>query len=237
VRAAYRRERPSLVIHCAALSQSTACQETPLLARLLNVEVTALLADLASEIPFFFFSTDLVFDGLQGDYLETDEVNPRGVYAETKVAAESLVLLNPRHTVIRTSLNGGVSVRGDRAFNEQLRRAFLKGQKVGLFTDEYRNPLPAIVTARAVWEIACKGLTGIYHVAGRQRLSRFQIGQILAARWPDVNPTISPESLSSYRGAPRSPDTTLNCSKAQAAISFSLPGLGEWLEQNPHEPF
>ena len=39
------------------------------------------------------------------------------------IAAEQIVVRNPRHTVIRTSLNAGVSPAGDRAFNEEVRRA------------------------------------------------------------------------------------------------------------------
>jgi len=72
----FKKEKPQVVIHCAALSQSTACQKQPDLARKLNVEVTALLAELCAEIPFIFFSTDLVFDGRAGDYVEADAVNP-----------------------------------------------------------------------------------------------------------------------------------------------------------------
>src|SRR4051812_14889823 len=59
----FREQKPGLVIHCAALSKSQDCQANPPLARTLNVEVTAQLAELAADIPFVFFSTDLVFDG------------------------------------------------------------------------------------------------------------------------------------------------------------------------------
>jgi nucleoside-diphosphate-sugar epimerase len=62
----------------------------------LNVEVTKLLAELAAEIQFVFFSTDLVFDGRKGNYVEADAVNPLHVYGETKAAAEEIVLKNPR---------------------------------------------------------------------------------------------------------------------------------------------
>jgi dTDP-4-dehydrorhamnose reductase len=237
VRREFKKDSPQKIIHCAALSQSPACQKNPALAQKLNVELTALLAELAADIPLIFFSTDLVFDGRQGNYAETDAVNPLSVYAGTKVAAEKIVLANPRHTVIRTSLNGGVSPAGDRGFNEQLRRAFQSGQTLTLFTDEFRSPIPAVVTARVVWEIAAQNLTGIYHVAGSEKLSRLQIGQLLAARWPQFNPRIVAESLASYRGAPRSPDTTLNCAKVQRHLSFPLPGLSEWLAAHPQENF
>ncbi len=122
VRDAFRRQQPRIVIHCAALSQPADCQANPALARRLNTDATALLAELAADIPFVFFSTDLVFDGRVGHYDESAPVNPLDLYAETKVAAERIVLANPRHTVVRTSLNGGTSPTGDRGFNERMRR-------------------------------------------------------------------------------------------------------------------
>lgn len=237
VRQAFRRQRPQLVIHCAALSRSPECQANPSSARKLNVDVTACLAELASEIPFFFFSSDLVFDGRQGAYDESASPNPLSVYAETKVAAERIVLANPRHTVIRTSLNGGTSPSSIRGFNEELRQAWSAGRTLRLFTDEFRSPTPAVATARAVWELAAQQRPGLYHVAGSERLSRWEIGRLIAARWPQLNPRLEPCSLREFEGAPRSPDTSLNSSKAQALLSFPLPGLTQWLAEHPDEPF
>ena len=123
VRRLFAEQNPSLILHCAALSRNATCQADPPLARRLNVEVTARLGALAATIPFVFFSTDLVFDGRRGGYIESDPVNPLTVYAETKAEAERRVLLNPAHTVVRLSLNTGVSPTGDRSFTELMRLA------------------------------------------------------------------------------------------------------------------
>jgi len=237
VRQAFHQQMPRLVIHCAALSKSPDCQAQPALARRLNVEVTALLAELAADIPMIFLSSDLVFDGQAGNYDESASVNPLSIYAETKVAAERVVLANPKHTVIRTSLNGGASPAGNRGFNEELRRAWQAGQSQKLFTDEFRTPIPAQVTARTIWELAVGSHSGLYHVAGSERLSRYQIGELIAARWPQLNPRVEPSSRNDYVGPPRPADTSLNCAKVQRLLSFPLPGLSEWLKANPNEPF
>lgn len=233
----FRTDKPDAIIHCAALSKTAACQADPKLAHKLNVGVTALLAELAADIPFFFFSTDLVFDGSKGNYVETDAVNPLSVYAETKVAAEQIVLANPRHTVIRTSINAGISPTGDRAFNEDMRRHWREGKTLNLFIDEFRSPIPAVVTARAVWELVAHRAAGIFHLAGSERLSRWQIGELLAARNPQLNPKIVRGSLKDYQGAPRTPDSSLNCSKAQQLLSFPLPAFSRWLAEHPDERF
>jgi dTDP-4-dehydrorhamnose reductase len=229
VRMLFQREQPDLVIHCAALSKSPECQANPGLARKLNVEVTSLLAELAADVPLIFFSTDLVFDGRDGNYDESAPVNPLSIYAETKVAAEQIVLANPKHSVIRASLNGGVSPTGDRGFNEQMRRAWQKGEALRLFTDEFRCPMAAEVTARATWDLVAQGKPGLYHVAGAERLSRWEIGQLVASRWAQLNPKLIEVSRAEYSGPPRPRDTSLNCAKAQGRLSFRLPGLTDWL--------
>jgi len=232
----FREERPALVIHCAALSKSVACEKDPPRARKLNVEVTGHLAALSADIPFFFFSTDLVFDGKLGNYDEAAPVNPLSVYGHTKAEAEQIVLHNPRHTVIRTSLNAGISPTRDRGFNEEMRAAWESGRTLDLFVDEFRCPIPAVITARAVWELADKRATGLFHVAGAQRLSRVDIGHALAARWPQLSPRIKAGSLNDYSGPPRSPDASLNCAKARALLSLPLPRFTQWLRENPDEP-
>lgn len=229
-------ETPALVIHAAALSKSVACEKDPSRARKLNVEVSEHLATLASDIPFFFFSTDLVFDGRRGNYDEALPVNPLSVYGHTKAEAEEIVLRNPRHTVIRTSLNAGISPTRDRGFNEEMRSAWERGCTLNLFVDEFRCPIAALVTARAVWELVDKDATGLFHVAGAERLSRVDIGHALAARWPHLAPRIKAGSLGDYAGPRRAPDTSLNCGKAQAHLSFPLPGFTQWLRENPDEP-
>ena len=237
IRREFGNDRPQLVIHCAAISTIAGAEANPQLARRLNVEVTKLLAELAAEVQFIFFSTDLVFDGRKGNYVETDPPNPLHLYGETKAAAEEIVLKNSRHLVVRTSLNGGISRTGNRGFNEQLRFALQNTGSMRLFTDEFRSPIPAIETARAVWELAGKNCTGIFHVAGAERLSRWQIGQLLLPRWPEIKAKIELGSARDFAGPPRALDTSLDVSKVQKILSKPLPGLGEWLAANPSELF
>jgi dTDP-4-dehydrorhamnose reductase len=237
VRREFQKDRPQLVIHCAAISAVGEAQKNPELARRLNVEVTKLLAELSAEIQFVFFSTDLIFDGRKGNYTETDAPNPLHVYGETKAAAEEIILKNPRHLVVRASINGGTSRAGNRGFNEQLRLSLAKGQGMTLFTDEFRSPIPAIETACAVWELAQKNCAGIYHVAGAEKLSRLQIGKLLVKRWPEVKTEIKSGLAKDFSGPPRALDTSLDISKAQTILSTPLPGLSEWLAANPKENF
>jgi dTDP-4-dehydrorhamnose reductase len=226
--ALFAAESPSLVIHCAALTRSPACQQNPDFARRINVDITAHLARLAANIPFFFFSSDLVFDGRKGQYTEDDQPHPLSVYGETKLAAEKCLLSNPRHTVIRTSLTAGTSATGNRSLTETMANAWQLGRTLQLFTDEFRSPLPVNATARATWELVRQAATGLFHLAGAERLSRWEIGQIVAAAFPHLECRVAQSSIHSYRGAPRPADTSLNSARAQALLSFPLPSFRQW---------
>jgi len=239
VTAWFERERPDLVIHCAALSRVSACEANPTLARRVNVDLTRHLATLAAGVPFVFLSSDLVFDGAKGCYREEDAVAPLHVYGRTKAEAEDVVRAHSCHLIIRTSINYGHSRTGHRSFNEEILQAWREGRPLTFFTDEFRSPLAAEITARAVWELAARGVTGVFHVAGAERLSRWDIGQLLLQRHPEYRALARPGSFRDFQGPPRAADTSLDCAKAQALLSFRLPGFSEWIgkgNSNPQTP-
>jgi dTDP-4-dehydrorhamnose reductase len=231
VRAAFERDRPRLVIHCAALSKTLDCERDPRAAWTNNFEVTRTLAELAADIPMLSFSSDLVFDGQRGNYTEVDAPNPISIYAESKLAAERVVLANARHSVIRTSLNAG-RTRGGSAFNEQWLGTLRRGGILDLFVDEFRSPIAAAVTARAVWALIAANQPGLYHLAGNERLSRHEIGQLLTVNEPELAARIQRGSIHNYSAMRRSPDTSLDCRKIQRLLSFPLPRFSDWLREN-----
>lgn len=225
----WERLQPNAVIHCAALSRTKDCERDPQQARRINVEATAYLAGCSKEIPFVFLSSGEVFDGQGGWYRETDHANPINVYGQTKLEAEHRVLQNPRHTVVRIVLTAGISLNGDRSFVEDMRQAATSGRAMTLYGDEFRCPLPAGVISRAVWELVNREATGLYHLGGRDRLSRWEIGQALLACYPELQGHLFEGSSTSHTGAPRPRDLSLNCDKLQALLSFPIPGFREWL--------
>lgn len=231
IRAAFRAGKPNGVIHCAAISRSPDCRNNPALAERVNVQATKLLHEEAEDVPFIFFSSDLVFDGKKGNYSECDSPNPLGVYADTKLRAERYILQNPLHTVVRTSLNAGVSPSGDRSFVEEIGRALVQKKPLRLFADEFRCPVPAEFTALAVLLLFKAGARGIFHIAGRERLSRYEIG-VLTARMLGCDPSrIVRGTLKDYEGDPRPADTSLNCSKLQEFLKRPIPSFSDWARE------
>lgn len=221
--------KADLLIHCAALSRTKACEEDPDQARHVNVKVTAHLAQLSKDIPFIFLSSGEVFDGKTGWYSEVDEPNPINIYGQTKLEAEQVVLQNPGHTVVRIVLTSGTSQNGDRSFVEDMCRAAKAGTDVPLYTDEFRCPLPAGVIARAIWELADCKQPGLYHLGGSERLSRWEIGEALLPWYPELKNRLVKGSARNHAGSSRPADLSLHCAKIQRLLSFRIPGFREWL--------
>lgn len=233
IEARFRADQPDAVIHCAAISRPVDCAQSPELARRVNVEATRKLAELFADRFLLYFSTDLVLDGSKGNYIEEDPPNPLHDYGRSKLAGEDVVRAFDNHAIVRAALNFGCSLTGDRAFNEQMRAQLQAGQDFTLFDDEYRCPLSAEVTARAVWDLMRLRVGGLFLLGGSEKVSRWQIGKALYDRWDGLSGSIKPGSLKDYDGPPRAADLSMNCRKIQALLSFPLPGFHEWLAAHP----
>ena len=231
VSSALQRYRPDVIIHCAALSRTKDCERDPESAKRINVDATLTLAALARDARLIFISTGDVFDGSAGWYDESAQPNPVNVYGRTKLEAERGVLEHPPHSVVRIVLTAGTSLTGDRSFVEDMSRAAKAGHDVTLYADEFRCPLPAGVIARALWEFARQDKPGLYHLGGSERLSRWEIGEVLLPWYPELRGRLVKSSSRSHPGARRPADLSLVCEKIQRLLTFRLPGLRSWLTE------
>ena len=174
-------EFPHAVVHCAALPTIETCLAEPERANKLNTGVPKKLAQLCFHLgaKLVHMSTDNVFDGVAGAYQPTDRPAPLNLYGETKAAAEVEVLRFGREhaAVLRTSPIIGNSPDGDRGLHERLFAAWKTGRPTLLFTDEIRQPVEVTNLADVAVELCERAnLTGLFHWAGCDALSRHEIG-------------------------------------------------------------
>ena len=210
---------PQAIIHAAADSQPARCETHPEATRRVNVDVPEKLAALCADlqIPFLFTSTDLVFDGLDAPYAEQDTVTPVCVYGRQKADAEDAVLkMNGKALVCRMPLMIGVGPAVSSSFSMQMLRSIRCGDPLRLLTDEFRTPVSYVDAAKGLLTILGKA-RGRLHMGGRNRVSRYEMG-LLMAKQLGVAPTmIQPVTLESLNLAvPRSPDCSLVSDTAYA---------------------
>ncbi len=211
--------KPVAVIHSAAQSKPNWCQQNREEAYPINVTTTIDLAGLCVDrsIPFAFTSTDLVFDGLNPPYKETDPVCPINYYGEQKAIAEQKILeLYPQSAICRMPLMFGIASPTNNSFIQPMLEALRKGRELRLFTDEFRTPVSAS-TAAAGLLLALEKVNGLLHLGGKERISRYQFGCLLAEVLQLPQDQLKQcQQKDVEMVAPRSPDVCLDSSKAFA---------------------
>jgi dTDP-4-dehydrorhamnose reductase len=175
---------PAAVLHAAGVASLAACEAQPQLAQRAIVDVSAALARCAAAAGahFILLSTDQVFDGASGGYREGDEPRPLAAYGRMKLAAERAVLESGADAlIVRCALVLAPSPDGRSGGLDMVRGAT---GEVRLFEDEWRTPVSAIDLARVIDEALRRRATGVLHVAGAERVNRFELGQRIAAAFP-----------------------------------------------------
>ena len=210
--------KPDAVIHTAAASKPNYCQTHPQEAYAINVEAAVNIARLCGErdIPCAFTSTDLVFDGKNPRYKETDPVCPINYYGEQKAIAEQKMSeIYPAIALCRMPLMFGAPSPASASFIEGMVTNLQAGKEINLFTDEFRTPASARAASGGLLLAIEKRVKGVLHLGGKERISRYDFGLLLADILQLSTDLIKPgKQADVVMVAPRSPDTSLDSSKA-----------------------
>ena len=156
-------------IYCiAGMTNVEACEDTPELAHFINCRGPEMLAHVANErkIPFVYFSTEYVFDGYDGPYVEEDATNPLSVYGKSKLAGEEAVAAACSHALIlRTTVVYGQDF-GQKNYVYSLMRVLGAGKEMKVPEDQVSTPTYNRDLAKATIEMARVGAQGIFHACG-----------------------------------------------------------------------
>ena len=221
-------QKPTAIIHTAALTNVDYCESNPEECNQVNVISTKVLYEAAKSVQAHFelLSTDFVFDGENGPYKEEDSVNPLSVYAQSKVDAEHLLLEDPENyknwSIARTIIVYGTGFGLSRS-NMILwaLEALPKGEVMKLVDDQFRAPTWADDLAYGCVEIVLRNQTGIFHLSGPTTRSIDQIvaevGKALQLTELKIE-TISSATLN--QAAKRPPRTGFDLSKAEKLLGY-----------------
>ena len=216
----FRQVNPDAVIHTAAASKPNFCQTNRDKAYAINVGAAVNIARLCGErrIPCAFTSTDLVFDGRNAPYRESDPVCPINYYGEQKAIAEQKMSdIYPKIALCRMPLMFGKPSPVSPSFLQGMISNLRSGKAINLFTDEFRTPANARATSQGLLLAVEQQVAGILHLGGKERISRYNFGLLLAELLQVDSDLIVPGKQSDVvMVAPRSPDTSLDSTKAFA---------------------
>lgn len=225
---------PDVVVHTAGLTSVELCEADEPLARHVNVDLAGHVAAACARrgLPLIHISTDHLFTGDQPLTTEDDPVEPQNAYARTKAEAERRVLdLCPDALVVRTNFYGW-GPRYRRSFSDTIIDTLRQGAPLTLFVDVFYTPILAEALSRAVHDLVRRHATGIVHVAGDERISKYDFGLRVARRFQLDTGLVQPGRLADRPAlAPRPLDMSLSNARACRLLGRPLGSVDAHLDR------
>lgn len=161
---------PNIIINCIGILNKNA-ENNPEKAVLINSYLPHFLEAITknTNIKIIHISTDCVFSGKEGNYLETSFKNGIGYYAQSKALGE---IINKKDLTFRTSIIGPeLNNAGIGLFNWFYNQkgeinGYTKAIWTGITTIELLNAIKAAIT---------ENLCGLYHLVNNKRITKFDL--------------------------------------------------------------
>lgn len=155
ITAYFTHNRFDVIINTAAYTAVDKAEENSKSAKVLNTDVVKKLSEIAKEsaAQLIYISTDYVYDGKNyKPYIETDQTDPQGVYAQTKFDGEQAMLeTNPANSaIIRTSW---VYSSFGNNFVKTMLRLGAERDELGVIFDQVGTPTYAADLASVILEM------------------------------------------------------------------------------------
>jgi len=250
VRTTVRTVAPQLIINVAAHTAVDQAESEPALAFAINADGPALLAEEARRLgaAVIHYSTDYVYDGRKGEpYVESDAVNPLGVYGRSKLAGEqAIATAGVPHLILRTSWVYGLHGRN---FLLTMVRLAREKPELRVVDDQVGVPNWAVALARATTNVvrvaagrrpriqdAIGEAGGVFHLTGTGRVSwhgfACAIVETLSARGLVPAVPVRPISTAQYpTPAARPANSVLDGSRLRVTWETPLPAWQDSLAE------
>lgn len=213
--------RPDVIVHSAAYTDVDGCEINREYAWRVNVEATRSIvrASRVTRSYLVYISTDYVFDGEKGFYLENDIPNPINYYGLTKLLGEEITRSSDiLYAIIRPSAIYGLGT-GKLNFALFVVNRLSRGEIVKALTDQYVSPTLNTLLAQSIVEVIDMRYRGVLHIAG-ERMSRYVFAlKIAKALGLPENLIVKARMEDLYWKARRPRDSSLNTSRAKSLLN------------------
>ncbi len=213
---------PRVIINAAAYTDVDGCEVHKDKAWAVNVGGVKNLVGLCGErkMRLIHFSTDYIFNGENGPYSEDDPPDPVNFYGETKLESERIITESGiDFLIVRTNVLYGLGRKVRSNFLLWLLDKLSRNEKIQIVTDQFNNPTLADNLSSCILEMVRKNISGIYHVAGSEYLSRYEFATKVANKFDfDKNNILLTKTELLHRKAKRPYRGGLTIDKAQKTL-------------------
>jgi dTDP-4-dehydrorhamnose reductase len=225
--------KPDNVIHLAAMTNVDLCEEQQELATQINFKATETISQQSAKqnIFFLYVSTDYVFDGINGMYQENDSTNPLGFYGKSKLDGEiALNKLASGWCIARTSSPFGTHPK-KKSFPLWIKENLELKKKIPVLVDQFTTPTYVPNLSKMLIEIATKQITGIIHVSGATRISRYSLAELVADKLSLEKKFLTRTKINDMAWKAKRPkDSSLNVSLANKILDEKPQKIEQSLE-------
>ena len=219
------------IIHSGSLRIGM-CESDPSLAHSINVEGTKNLVEICKKHNFhlIYISSDAIFDGTAITNLEQTIPNPLGVFGKTKVQSESIIRENlEKYCILRTSNLFGWDQK-QQNFAQWIIQELSQNKTLDIISDQIITPSYCPNVADMILECAENKITGLYHAAGNESLTRYNFAKRIASIFNLNEKLLVPTSLSELDlNMKRGKNCSLNTTKIQSILKTPILSIDESL--------
>ena len=188
---------PEVVIVPAAIPNVELCETNPQDTRPTNIDgMKNIISHLPPAALLIYFSSDYIFDGANGPYDENDTPNPLSEYGRQKLEIEEDIKKTiENYLILRTAVVYGWESKGKNFVMQTLKRLG-NGDKMTVPADQISNATFAGDIAEAVERLIDLGVRGVFNVAGKGILNRYEFTKSIAKIFDLHAENIKPVSTS-----------------------------------------
>ncbi len=227
--------KPKVIVHTAAMSKPDDCLNDPQLCRKVNVQAMEVMVrtvqKLDDTIHVIYTSSDFVL-GDDGPYDENATPEPLNFYGETKVEAEKVLSASGLHyTIVRPVFMYGETWEGMRpTFLHWVKNSLEAGKEIKVVSDQQRTPSYVGDICKGISTIIEKRAEGLYHLAGEEIVSPYQMAVQFAALLKLNTDLIEPVTAETFpEPVRRARNGGLRIEKAKRELSFTPISLQQGL--------
>ena len=223
---------PDIVINLAALTNVDLCEKKSDLAWEINTNGVRNICD-TFEGKIVQLSTDYVFDGKNGPYVEKDKVFPLSVYGKTKLEAENLVLSHSSdNLIIRGNVLYDNCLSSKASFLNWVVKSLREKTPINVVDDQINNPTWAQSMAKIIGLCLEKEVSGTYHWGDAEFVSRYKFAKMIAKHYNLETELINPKSTKELgQIAPRPLKSGLLSDRIIEVLDIKQPSINECLNQ------
>jgi len=214
--------KPDVVIHLGAMTGVDLCEKEKTSASEINTKATEIIAKECSKLNSFlvYVSTDYVFDGNFGMYKEDDVANPLGFYGKSKLEGEKAVQnFSTNWCIARTSTPFGLHPT-KKSFPMWVIENLQKQKQIDVLIDQFTSPTYVPNLSRMLIEISERRITGIIHVAGASKISRYQMASMVSDKLNLDGTLLKQISMNKMKWVAQRPkDSSLDVSRASSILN------------------